>query len=46
MDSVLQELARWDSEGVGQGVDVVEADVALSPLDAAYVSTVQVGGFG
>ena len=35
-----------DSEGIGQGMDVVEADVALAALDTPHVGTMEAGPIG
>lgn len=39
----LEQVARRHPEGVSQGVQVVDADVALAPFNASDVGTVQVG---
>lgn len=39
----LEQVARRHPEGVSQGVQVVDADVALAPLNASDVGAVQVG---
>jgi len=39
----LEQVARRNPEGVSQGVQVVDADVALSAFDASDVRAVQIG---
>ena len=42
----LEKLAGFDSQGLGEPVNIVETDVPLSSLDTAHVGAVHTGTFG
>lgn len=40
---VLDEVSRLAPEGVGQSMQVVDAEVPFAPFDCAHVGTIQSG---
>lgn len=42
----LEQVARVDTQGSGETVDIVDTYVTFAPLDAAHVRTVNPSNFG